>query len=147
MHLDQTDKLLLLVALVALLVLYWMIRWVLRGTRRRRPARLNPRLAQYGESTGLTRARRAEASKITATSSTDRIAGYDIVRQVEAVSVEGFRRPEDALEGLKAAAAMKGANAVTNVHTERTTTGRCAASGDAVVVRKIEPNDDERVDP
>ncbi len=143
MGLDQTDKLLLLVALAALLVVYWMVRRVSGALRRRRPIRLNPRLAQYGEPAGLTRARREQASKIVATSSTDRIVGYDIIRQVEAVLVEGFRRPEEALEGLKAAAAMKGANAVTNVHTERTAAGRCAATGDAVVVREVQGDDGE----
>jgi uncharacterized protein YbjQ (UPF0145 family) len=58
------------------------------------------------------------------------------VEQVEAVVVDGFRRPEEAIEGLKAAAALKGANAVTHVHTERTSSGRCSARGDAVIVSK-----------
>ena len=60
MGLDQTDKLLLLVALAALLVVYWMVRRVSGALRRRRPVRLNPRLAQYGEPAGLTRARREQ---------------------------------------------------------------------------------------
>ncbi len=143
MPLDWIDKLLLLLALVALLVIYWSVRRVLRSLRRRRPARLNPRLAHYGEAASLSKARREEAAKIVATSSTDRIVGYEITQQIEAVSVEGFRRTEESLEGLKAAAAMKGANAVTNVHTDRTSAGRYAASGDAVVVRRLEGDDVE----
>ena len=122
--------------LVGLLILRSMIRGVARRLRRRHPARLNPKLQKYGEQEDLVRARREEAAKIVATSTTDRIVGYTIVQQVEAVVVDGFRRPEEALEGLKAAAAMKGANAVTHVHTERTSSGRCGARGDAVVVRK-----------
>jgi hypothetical protein len=140
MSLDWTKKLLLIAGLVALLVAFWAARKIRRALRRRRPARLNPRLATYGGPTEVSQVRRAEASKIIATSSTDRIVGYEIIRQVEAVFVEGFRRPEEALEGIKAAAAMKGANALTNVHTEHTAAGRCTARGDAVVVKVPEPN-------
>ena len=122
--------------LVGLLIVRSMVRRVHRRLRRRHPARLNPKLQKYGEQGDLVRARREEAAKIVATSTTDRIVGYTIVQQVEAVVVDGFRRPEEALEGLKAAAAMKGANAVTHVHTERTSSGRCGARGDAVVVEK-----------
>ena len=78
-------------------------------------------------------------ARIVATSSTDGIMGYEIVEQVEAVFVDGFRRPEEALQGLKAVAAMKGANAVTNVRQERAASGDCCVSGDAVIVRKHGP--------
>lgn len=125
-----------LAVLVGLLVLRSVVRGAARRLRRRRPARLNPKLQKYDEQGDLARARREEAAKIVATSTTDHIVGYTIVQQVEAVVVDGFRRPEEALEGLKAAAAMKGANAVTHVHTERTSSGRCGARGDAVIVRK-----------
>ena len=73
------------------------------------------------------------ASRIKATSSTDQIPGYKMIQAIEALYVDGFRTPAEALEGLKAAAAEKGANAVINVHHERSSMGRCAASGDAVV--------------
>ncbi len=128
-----------------LLFVLWGWRRVRRWQRRRQPALLNPKLARYGDSEDVARARREEAQKITATSSTSNIAGYDIVEQVEAVFVDGFRRPEEAVEGLKAAAAMKGANAVTNVQTTRTPAGKCSAQGDAVVVRRIEQDDSPAV--
>src|SRR5690606_5665105 len=62
---------------------------------------------------------------------------FRLVRQVEAVFVEGYRTPEDAIVALKAAAVERGANAILNVHTDRTTAGRCTASGDAVVVAPL----------
>jgi len=99
-----------------------------------RPARLNPKLAKYaGDDDPTVQARRQMASRIRATSSTDQIPGYRIIQAIDAMYVDGFRTPADALEGLKAAAAEKGANAVINVHLERSTTGRCAARGDAVL--------------
>ena len=68
--------------------------------------------------------------------STENIAGYETVEQFETVFVDDFRRPEEAIEGVKAVAAMKGANAIVNLKHDRTSAGRCSASGDAVVVRK-----------
>ncbi len=146
MGLDWFGKLLLIAGLVALLIVYRLAKGVARRVRRRQPARLSPTLARYGGSEEVARARQAEAAKIVATSSTDRIVGYEIVEQVEAVYVEGFRRAEEALEGLKAAAAMKGGNAVTNVRSEHTPTGRYAARGDAVIVRKMADHERKRPD-
>ena len=77
------------------------------------------------------------AERIMATSSSGLLAGFEILRQVEAVYVDGFRHPEEALVGLKAAAAMKGANALIHVSHERTTAGRCTARGDAVIVKAM----------
>jgi hypothetical protein len=124
------------------LILLWIVRKWRRILRSRRPPVYHPKLQPYAEGApaldeSLSAQRRAEAARIVATSSKDSIAGYDILEQVEAVFVEGLRRPEDALEGLKAAAAMKGANALTNVRHERTSAGKYAASGDAVLVRRI----------
>ncbi len=114
--------------------------WVFLKIRARlRVPRMHPRLQKYGgPDTELARQRRTEAEKIVATSSAGTIAGYHIVRQVEAIIVEGFRAPDEALEGIKALAAMKGANAVINLRHERTTAGRCSASGDAVQVEKAD---------
>jgi uncharacterized protein YbjQ (UPF0145 family) len=127
-------------SLVAALILFWIARRIARLRRRARPAVYHPKLQPWAEGAaldeGLAARRRAEAVKILATSSTPRITGYEIVEQIEAVYVEGFRRPEDALEGLKAAAAMKGANALINVRHERGNGGKCASAGDAVIVRK-----------
>lgn len=116
------------------------LRALLRGLSRRVRRRLvaptiNPKLAKYNvDHAQLDRARRKLAEQILATTTGGRLAGYRIVRQVEAVFVDGLRTPEDALIALKAQAAECGANALLNVRTERTTAGRCSASGDAVVV-------------
>ncbi|RJP35231.1 MAG: hypothetical protein C4547_09765 [Phycisphaerales bacterium] len=128
-----------LAALVGLLVLAWGYRRVRRMVRRARGPKIHPLLQKYSgqpdpKEEKLAVARRKEAEKIIATSSSEAIVGYQIVEQIEAVYVDGFRRPEEAIEGLKAAAAMRGANAVVNVHQERNSAGRCAAHGDAVVV-------------
>ncbi len=127
-----------------LLILLGVFRWSVRRWRRRRrdsrPVRLHPNLQKYAGPHRLASERRREAQKILATSSTADIAGYRVVEQVEAVFVDGFSRPEEALEGLKAVAALKGANAVTNVRQERSTAGRYAASGDAVKVISSTPS-------
>lgn len=127
-------------AVVALLLVRWMYRKARRAYFHRHP-KIHPKLRKYSggldqASEEVTAQRRAEAEHIVTTSSTANIAGYEIVEQVEAVFVDGFRRPEEALEGLKAVAAMKGANAVTNVKHERNASGECNASGDAVIVQK-----------
>jgi hypothetical protein len=132
----------LAVALVLLLIAVAIYRRIRRAIRRRRPVRLHPKLQKYGEGYGqpdeqLLAQRRTEAEKILATSPSVAIAGYEVLEQVEAVYVDGFRRPEDALEGLKAVAAMKGANAVINVQRCRGEQGRHAVGGDAVIVRKV----------
>lgn len=135
-------RLQLLLLLVFLIILLWLGGKLRRAIRRRRPATINPKLQKYGRDYGqpdkqLLVKRRAEAERIVATSSTNAIVGYDITEQVEAVFVDGFRRPEEAMEGLKAVAAMKGANAVTNVRHERSASDKCSAHGDAVIVHRL----------
>jgi hypothetical protein len=130
-----------LLALLALVVLVWVIRRIRRNLRRHRPVTLHPRLQRYGETAAhqkeeLKAKRRAEAARIVATSSGATIAGYAIIEQIEAVFVDGFRKPEDAVEGLKAVAAMKGANALINVRHESTSSGHYTAAGDAVIAEK-----------
>ncbi|MGD8453943.1 MAG: hypothetical protein PVJ57_19175 [Phycisphaerae bacterium] len=75
------------------------------------------------------------AEHIIATSSTGSIAGFTIIRQIEAVFAEDQRSPAEAVEMLKALAALKGANALINLGSQRLPTGKCVASGDAVIVR------------
>lgn len=123
------------------LILLWLSRRLGKFIRSSRPVRFSEKLQPYAEGVApldesVVAQRRSEALKIVATSSKDNIVGYEIVEQVEAVYVDGFRRPEDALEGLKAAAAMKGANAVINLRHERSASVKFAASGDAVMVKK-----------
>ncbi len=140
----DSSKLWWLLGLVCMLAALWIARKALRFIRRRRPPKLHPKLQRYGDAAAdasspldLGARRHAEAARIVATSSTAEITGYEILEQIEAVYVDGFRKPEEALEGLKAVAGMKGANAVIRVRQERSAGGRCTASGDAVVVRKI----------
>jgi hypothetical protein len=126
-------------ALLALIAVWVVIRVAGRIRRRRRskrPAQLHPRLQKYGiDYEEAARERRALAAGVVATSSSDRLVGYEIVQQVEAVFVEGFRTPGEAIEALKAAAVERGANALINVGQERTAAGKCRASGDAVRVK------------
>ncbi|MFQ5805138.1 MAG: hypothetical protein ACE5I3_01670 [Phycisphaerae bacterium] len=77
------------------------------------------------------------ANRIIATSSTGSIAGFTIVRQIEALFTDGHPSPSKAVEFLKATAAQKGANAVINLGSARPPSGKCLAHGDAVIVRSI----------
>lgn len=151
---DPSDwRVMALIALFGLIVVLWIVRRVRRAARRRRPPTIHPLLQKYSEGrtepdVAFLTKRRAEAARILATSSTAVVAGYEIVEQVEAVFVDGFRRPEDALEGLKAAAALKGATSVANVRQKRDPSGKCSAHGDAVIVRKAgTPPDSEPPEP
>jgi len=120
-------------ALLGLLVLRRAVGSILRMLRRRRPAVINPKLQKYNvDYAELLRRQRELAGQVIATSTSARLAGYRIVRQVDAVFVEGYRTPEEAMVALKAAAVERGANAILNVRTDRTASGRCTAAGDAV---------------
>ena len=137
----------LVLALIAFWILWRIVQRVRHALRRRRPVTLHPKLQQYGGAyqtdEKLIAQRRTEAARILATSSTEQITGYDLIEQVETIFVDGFRNSTEALEGLKAAAAMKGANAVINTSVtsirDRGTLSRCSARGDAVIVRKRAP--------
>lgn len=124
--------------LVGFVVLRKISRAVWRQIRLRRPAVIHPSLAKYNVDRVEIQKRQRELSVgIVATSTSNRLAGYRLVRQVEAVFVEGFSSPEDALIALKATAVERGANAILNVKTEHTAAGRCTASGDAVLVAAL----------
>lgn len=126
------------IGLIALLVLRRVWGGISRAVRRRKTPTIHPKLQKYNvDHAALDRQRREQAVKIVATSTGNRLAGYRIVRQVEAVFVDGHRTPEEALIALKAAAAERGANALLNVRNERTTAGKCSAAGDAVLVAAI----------
>ncbi|NOX59786.1 MAG: hypothetical protein GXP29_13155 [Planctomycetes bacterium] len=123
----------------AALALFWASSKIRRWLRRRRPAKIHPKLQKFQPTDDdFAAKRRVESEKIVATSSASSLVGYRVVKQIEAVFVDGFRRPEEAVEGLKAVAAMKGANAVIHVRHERIGEGRYAASGDAVVVEPVD---------
>ncbi len=124
----------IIIAGTALLAIVWIARRVRRFIRRRRAPVIHPKLQKYQQGEEFAAQRRREAAKIIATSSAHEVTGYRVVRQIEAVFVDGFRRPEEAVEGLKAVAAMKGANGITNVRHAPAGMGKYSASGDAVVL-------------
>jgi len=125
-----------LIWILAALVAMAVIQRILRIIRRSRPAKLHPNLQKYGGRNEDEQQADLDASlKILATSSTPTVAGYRIVRQIEAVFVDGCRAPTEAVTALKAAAARRGANAVINLSQQRTAAGKCSAQGDAVVVQ------------
>lgn len=122
-------------ALVVLALVLWVIR------RRRERAAVRERTTELRRGFEELRLQNAEiqklAAEIVATSSTSRVAGYAILRQVETVFADGRTSSAAAVELLKALAAQKGANAVINVQTRQASLGKWAASGDAVVVQLI----------
>jgi hypothetical protein len=122
------------------LLLVWIVIRVRQGLRRRKPTVIHPKLKKYQPDPGVDviAERQREAAKIVATSSTSRITGYRVERQIEAIFVDGFRRADEAVEGLKAVAAMKGANGVTNVAHTMTGGGKYCANGDAVILVPVE---------
>lgn len=123
------------IGILGVAVVLWVIQKVALYLRSLRPAKINPKLAKYADDDDpANRQRRQLAATIKSTSSAEQVPGYKIIQAVEALYVDGFRTPNEAMEGLKAAAAAKGANAVINVRHERSSLGRCSASGDAVVV-------------
>jgi hypothetical protein len=77
------------------------------------------------------------STRIIATSSTPAIAGFEIVRQIEAVFADGHPSPEKAVMTLKALAAQKGANAIINLESARQPGGKCFARGDVVIVKPL----------
>ncbi len=134
----QNNTFVVLGVLGILLVLLAMQR-MLRGVRRRRkPAELHPRLQAYAGTTEADlEAEKADAAGIVATSSTGIVTGYEIKRQIEAVFVEGYRTPNDAIRALKAQAARRGANAIIHLSQSRSGAGKCVAQGDAVVIKPV----------
>ncbi len=139
-NLDLQDPLVqrIVLAAVALLSLVILLRILGRWREARAAARRRAELHQRFESVRLQQEEiKHFAGQIVATSSTTRIAGYAIVRQVEAVVSDGKPSSIAAVELLKALAAQKGANAVINLQTQQTPAGKWIASGDAVVVKLI----------
>lgn len=110
--------------------------------RRREAKQAARRRAELRQHHGQLQLRQQEidrlAVRIIATSSTPAIAGFTLVRQIEAVFTDGHPSPAKAVETLKALAAQKGANALINLDGERLPNGKCSARGDAVIVRPSE---------
>lgn len=134
----QANRALLILAvlvLAALVILRRVVAGIVRLVKRRKPARLHPRLQKYGGSPpDASPGDELAASQIVATSTTERIIGYEIIRQHETVFVDGLATPRQASDALKAAAARVSANAIINMACEQTA-GGYGATGDAVRVR------------
>ena len=77
------------------------------------------------------------ADRIMTTSSTGRVTGFTIVRQVETIVTDGRASSVAALELCKALAAHKGGNAIINLQTQQIPGGKWVASGDAVIVKNL----------
>ncbi len=136
-HLSHTQALVAAIGLglLCVAVVLLVVQKMIMCARSLMPAKVNPKLGKYaGDDDPASQRRRQLAATVKSTSSTDHVPGYKILQAIDALYVDGFRTPAEAIEGLKAAAAERGANAVINVHHERSSLGRCSASGDAVVV-------------
>jgi hypothetical protein len=132
----------LVVKLVAAAVLMIVLVLVVYVWQRRRDAAAEARRRTdlhraFGHVQEQQREMSEQAAQIIATGSTANIAGFQVVRQIEAVFAEGQHSPAEAVEILKALAARKGANAIINLNGQRLPNGKCVASGDAVVVRPL----------
>lgn len=110
--------------------------------RRREAAAYARRRAELRKTYGDVQMRqqqiRALAEQIIATSSTTAIAGFVIVRQIEAVFTDGHKTPADAVDSLKALAARQGANALINLASQRLPSGKCVANADAVIISPVD---------
>ncbi|MCG3127334.1 MAG: hypothetical protein CHACPFDD_02192 [Phycisphaerae bacterium] len=129
---------LIIIAAAAIVLLSIAAAWHRRRLDRaiatqRRSAILSQRQRNAGQRADVARL----ASRIIATSSSPAIAGFEIVRQIEAVFTDGHATPTDAVEALKAIAATLGANALVNLESQRVGTGKCTARGDAVMARPL----------
>jgi len=127
-------------AVIGALIIVILLTAVARGLRGRREAReAATRRDKLRQQQGYLYMQRQEierlAGRILATSSTGDIAGFRIVRQIEAITTDNHVSPPQAVEALKALAAEKGGNAIINLESSRLPTGKCTASGDAVIIR------------
>jgi uncharacterized protein YbjQ (UPF0145 family) len=135
----------IVLAAAALVVLVIFLRIVGRSREARAAARRRAEVRRRFEGVRLEQEEiRRLAEEIVATSSTARIAGYAILRQVETVFGDGKPSSGAAVELVKALAAQKGANALINLQTRQMATGKWVASGDAVVVRLIGRRGEEK---
>ncbi len=137
----------LLIVLMSSIAVVAILSAIFRRGRGRRKAGPRTWIEQERRRTAAARGEiERKAGHIIASSSTAAIAGFEIIRQIEAVFTEGHMTPQDAVNALKAAAAEKGANAVINLSGQRQGTGKCAAHGDAVMVKPIEGLDSPATD-
>lgn len=128
-------------ALALVVVLVLGLRW---WRARREAAHWRARAAELRRERGYQYMQQAEverlAARVIATSSTPTIAGFRIVRQIEALFTDGHLSPAKAVEVLKALAAEKGGNALVNLTTERGATGKYIARADVMIVEADRAN-------
>ncbi len=137
---NQLDPLVqrIVLAAAAFIALVIVLRWISGRRWRRSVARRQAELRRQYEHVRLQQEEvKRLAEQIWTTSSTNRIAGFAITRQLEAVFTEGKPSSLTAVEWCKALAAQKGANAIINLQTQQGPNGKWFASGDAVVVRNL----------
>ncbi len=137
---DWADPLVrrIVLAAAALIVLVIVLRIVGRWRETRAAARRRAELHQHFDVVRLEQEEiRRLAEQLVATSSTTRVAGYAILRQVETIFSDGKPSSVAAVDLVKALAAQKGANALINLQTRQTPAGKWVASGDAVIVKLI----------
>lgn len=124
---------------VAFIVLVLILRFLGRRREAARYARAKSDLRRGMEQIRMQREELAKlAERVVATSSTSRIAGFSIVRQVETVFSDATPSSVEAVEQAKALAVRKGANALVNLKSEQMPSGKWVASGDGVIVRSLE---------
>ncbi len=136
--LQITDPLVrnIILGAAAFMILILALRVLSRRSAERQAARERARLRRgYDELRLQQEEIERLASRIIATSSTQRIAGFGIVRQVETVFSEPRPNSVQAVDLCKARAAQKGANALINLNSQQAPTGKWVASGDAVIVK------------
>ncbi len=122
----------------AFAVIVVVLRVIVAWRERRRSARIRKELQRDYDKVRLQQEEiRKLAGQIEATSSTPRITGFAITRQIETVFSEPRASSVSAVELAKALAAQKGANAIINLQTQQAPNGKWFASGDAVVVKVI----------
>jgi hypothetical protein len=132
---DPTTRLIVIGA-VAILFLLLAMKIIARRRQAAAAARYRADLHQAFEGVRLQQEEvKRLADQIAATSSTGRIAGFAIVRQVETVFSEPKASSVSAVDLVKALAVQKGANALINLETRQLPGGKWVASGDAVVVK------------
>jgi hypothetical protein len=125
-------------AAAALIVLVILLRIISKVRYDVSNARLRAELRREKEDLQVQKEEaRQLAEKIIATSSTARVAGYAIVRQIETVFAEAKPSSAAAVEAVKSLAAEKGANALVNLQSRQLPSGKWSASGDGVMVKLL----------
>lgn len=127
----------IIIGAAGLVVLSLLLGWLGRRREAASARRANAELRAGMAEVRLKQTQLEElAAAIVATSSTAKIVGYKVLRQVETVFSDGEKSSAAAVMLLKALAARKGANAIINLDTRQTPSGKWVARGDAVCIEE-----------